>query len=132
MNKKTGFSLIEITIATLAMGLTITALLDFFNWTLIRYREENSDRSIRSAVSTLKLKLRELPESTDPASLDTKSIAKLVALPENIFVNSVKIRTYSKDTWLVSIELYEDKNRNSIAESTEIQKELFCIRRRSA
>ncbi len=131
MIKRRGFSLLEISIVIFIMGLTITALLQMFDWSHMRYREISYGWQQRAGFADIRVWLRNQVNSTDAISLDVTSLNRSVKLPPGYFVDKLKVTKHDETTLFINLELCEDRNRNGKAESGETTSRLFCFRRRS-
>ncbi len=131
MKLRQGFSLIEISMVIFIMGLTITALLQMFEWSHMRYRAISSGWQQRVGFAEIRVWLREQISAASPEKLDAAAINKAIKLPDHYFVNGLKVTRHDDETWFVQLELCEDRNHNGQAESSETLNRLFCFRRRS-
>lgn len=132
MRFRHGFSLLEISLVIFIMGLTITALLQMFDWSHMRYREISHGWQQRAGLADIRVWLREKVMSAEFAALNPETLSKTVRLPAGFFVNEVKVSNHDQETYFVKLGYFEDRNRNGKPESTEQMSRLFCFRRRSA
>lgn len=126
-----GFSLLEITIAVLVLGLTVTALLQMFEWSHIRYREFTSDWKFNAALSESRIWIRDKVMSSAIDELTPLNLAAAVNLPLHFYVAELRVTNYNENTYFVRIGLFEDRNRNGMPDADETEYRLLCFRRRS-
>lgn len=132
MSLRRGFSLLEISLVIFIMGLTITALLQMFDWSHLRYREISRSFRQRVGMTEIRVWLREKIGEAEMSSVTAANLNKSLKLPEGYFVNDLKATQHDNDTWFIKLDLCEDRNHNGKAEEYETLSRLFCFRRRSA
>lgn len=132
MTGRRGFSLLEISLVIFIMGLTITALLQMFEWSHMRYREISLGWQQRAGMAEIRVWLRDKIGAAETAKLDAASLNSSVKLPSGYFVSQLKITRHDADTCFIKLDLCEDRNHNGKAEEQETTSRLFCFRRRSA
>lgn len=126
-----GFSLLEITIAVLVLGLTVTALLQMFEWSHIRYREFTSGWKFNAALSESRIWIRDRIMTSAVNEISPSNLAAAVNLPLHFHVAELRVTNYNENTFFVRIGLFEDRNRNGKADDHETEFRLLCFRRRS-
>ncbi|MDD3145795.1 MAG: prepilin-type N-terminal cleavage/methylation domain-containing protein [Candidatus Riflebacteria bacterium] len=131
MTCRRGFSLLEITLVIFIMGLTITALLQMFEWSHMRYREISRGWQQRAGMAEIRVWLRDKVIAAETGSLNATNLNQAVKLPAGYFVNDLKLTQHDPETWFIRLDLCEDRNRNGLADNTETTPRLFCFRRRS-
>lgn len=129
---KHAFTLLEVTIVLFVMGLTISALLNIFEWSHARYTQAVFGMQEAVFLSDLHTWLREQVISDKINNINVQNLKKAVPLQQNIVLNGVKIKQYGPDTYFIAVEYFSDYNRNKKPDAPEINKRLFCFRRRSA
>ena len=127
-----GFSLLEITVVMLIMGLTITALLQMFDWSQMRYTEISRGWQRRAGLTEARLWLRDKVIHSDFDKISAENLANAVRLPVGMRIAGLKIREHNDNTWFITLEYYEDRNRNQRVDPSESETRLFCFRGRSA
>lgn len=132
MTSKKGFSLLEISIVIFIMGMTITALLQMFDWSHIRYREIAKGWQERVFLAEVRLWLRERVMQSDLNAIDKKSLSNAIKVPENFKFSEIKLIQHDSATVFIRVSYFDDLNRNGKAENRESSSRLFCFRRRSA
>ncbi len=132
MTGKQGFSLLEISIVIFIMGLTITALLQMFDWSHIRYREIANGWQERVFLAEVRLWLRERVMNSEFAVIDKKTLSTAIKAPENFKFAEVDLTQHDPATVFIRVGYFYDQNRNNKAETSESASRLFCFRRRSA
>lgn len=132
MSLNKGFSLLEVSIVIFITGMTITALLQMFDWSHDRYREINLGWQERSSLAEIRVWLRDRILFDETANIDVKELKKAVKMPEGLLIQDVKLSQYGDYTYLVKLIFFEDRNRNGKADKSEQSDRIFCFRRRSA
>ncbi|MBU1108788.1 MAG: type II secretion system GspH family protein [Candidatus Riflebacteria bacterium] len=132
MIRRRGFSLIEITVVMLIMGLTITALLQMFDWSQVRYGEISRGWQKRAALAEIRLWLRDRIIHSEYEQINVTNLAKAVRLPSNFRIAKVKLRAHSDNTWFITLDYFDDRNRNKKPDARESDTRLFCFRGRAA
>ncbi len=128
MKRRTGFSLLEVTIAVFILGLSVTGLLNLIRLGHLRYAALDAGWRERQVVATLHRQFRRAVASGGLASL---------TLPVNLTDQGlVRVATwtwapYPPEAVFVQARLFEDRNRNGRPEATEMlppQVWVFCAR----
>ena len=132
MIKRSGFSLLEITVVMLIMGLTITALLQMFDWSQMRYGEISRGWQRRAGLAEVRLWLRERIIHSEYEQISAGNLARAVKLPVNFYIAGVKLRAHSDNTWFITVDYFDDRNHNKSPDSGETDTRLFCFRGRAA
>ncbi len=132
MNIRNGFSLLEITVVMLIMGLTITALLQMFDWSQMRYTEISRGWQLRAGLCEVRLWLRDRVIHSASEEINLANLVKAVRLPTNFYISAIKLRQHSDNTWFITVDFFDDRNRNRTADSGETETRLFCFRGRAA
>lgn len=129
---KSGFSLLEVTVVMLVMGLTITALLQLFQWGFIRYAVYTDGLKNREFLSDTRIWLRKKIASSVLSGLNKNELIKEIPLENDVKISELKLRNYASDTVFVTLNIYNDKNENGKQENNEkLPQRLFCFRRRT-
>lgn len=131
MIKTRGFSLLEISIVIFIMGLTVTALLQMFDWSHLRYREMSRNWQQRAGLAEIRVWLRQKAAASEVTGLDAAGVNHSVKLPPGFFVDSLKVIEHDSSTWFIRLQLCDDRNLNGKADKNETTSRLFCFRRRS-
>ncbi|GAB4273988.1 MAG: hypothetical protein Kow0029_14020 [Candidatus Rifleibacteriota bacterium] len=127
-----GFSLLEITVVIFVMGLTITALLQMFEFGHLRYSAIATGWKARANMAELRVWLREKIATSHLDEVNLKNLQKEIRLSEGFKLTDLKMFNYNQDTVFVDLVLFEDRNNNNKPDKTETSlKRLFCFRRRS-
>ena len=132
MTERKGFSLLEITVVMLIMGLTITALLQMFDWSQMRYNDISRGWQRRAGLTEVRLWLRDRVIHSDFANINTENLTSAVRLPAGMHIAGLKLREHNDNTWFITIDYFEDRNRNQKPDPGESDSRLFCFRGRSA
>jgi prepilin-type N-terminal cleavage/methylation domain-containing protein len=127
-----GFSLLEITVVMLIMGLTITALLQMFDWSQMRYSEISRGWQRRAGLTEVRLWLRDKIIHSDFDNISAENLANAVRLPAGMHIAKLKMREHNDNTWFITLDYFDDRNRNQKADPGEAATRLFCFRGRSA
>ena len=78
MNLRRGFSLLEITVVMLVMGMTITALLQMFEWSHLRYREISRAWQLRACLAESRIWLRNKIADAEFAAINTANFCQRI------------------------------------------------------
>jgi len=132
MTERKGFSLLEITVVMLIMGLTITALLQMFDWSQMRYSEISRGWQQRAGLAEVRLWLRERVINSECDLINTENLANAVRLPQGMRIAGVRLREHNDHTWFITLDYFDDRNRNQKPDPGESETRLFCFRGRSA
>lgn len=125
-----GFSLLEISIAMLVMGLSVSGLLTLMQYGQLRYGALDSGWRYRQEIDRLHRFFRSAVARGDP--LET-----LVAPPRPEPTGGVRLASWTwaaqpPDSVFVQARLYEDRNRNGREEVAErISPQVWVFRVRS-
>ncbi len=127
-----GFSLIEITVVILITGLAMTSLLNLLQWGHIRYAIISDGWKNRSCMTDIRLWLRDRICTSDQTEISLKKLKEQIRFPENFKISNFKVTKYASSTYIISVQAFEDKNRNNKPENSEIiPAKVFCFRRRA-
>jgi prepilin-type N-terminal cleavage/methylation domain-containing protein len=132
MKNRAGFSLLEISIVIFIMGLTITALLQMFDWSHARYRQISRSWQERACLSEIRIWLRNSIMRAEPASINLKNLREAVKIPDGFLIDQLQLIAHDELTCFVRIGFADDLNRNGKTDAGEGSTRLFCFRRRSA
>lgn len=131
MKAKRGFSLLEITVAILIVGLTVTALVNFLDWSILKYRTLTSSWKERACLSDAKNWLRKQITIENQDNLSLKSLNESVSCPSGFAFNELTLIKQDNETFFIKLGIFEDRNRNNMADKDETTGRLFCFLRRS-
>ena len=129
---KKGFSLLEVTVSIFIMGLTVTALLNLLNWSNLKYNVSANSWKERTCLTEARVWIRNQILTKDESNISLKLLSKSIKCPTGFGYNELKVTKHDNDTFFVKIGIFEDRNRNGIADSDETTTRLFCFRRRTA
>ncbi len=129
---KKGFTLLEVTVSIFVMGLTVTALLNLLNWSNIKYNSTANSWKERACLTEARLWLRNQIINNNETDLSLKLLKEGTKCPDGFGYNELTITKQEKETYFIKIGIFEDKNRNGVADPNEISSRLFCFRKRSA
>ncbi|PKL50446.1 MAG: hypothetical protein CVV42_02830 [Candidatus Riflebacteria bacterium HGW-Riflebacteria-2] len=132
MINRQGFSLLEITVVMLIMGLTITALLQMFDWSQMRYTDISRGWQRRAGLTEIRLWLRERVMHSELDRINIENLVDAVRLPAGLRIAGIKLREHNNDTWFITLDFFDDRNRNKKPDPGESETRLFCFRGRSA
>ena len=127
MNNK-GFSLLEITVAVLALGLTVTALLQMFDFSFSRYAHFSSDWKYNAFIAESRQWLRNKIVTGQAELINEKTLKRSVRFPDSFQILDLAINNYDASTYFVTISINKDKRKNIAKEDSETM--LFCFRKR--
>jgi len=116
----------------LIMGLTITALLQMFDWSQMRYRSITEGWQQRAGLTEIRLWLRNRVISAECDLISAENLRKSVKLPAGLHIADLRLRPHNADTWVITLDYFDDRNRNGVADSDETATRLFCFRGREA
>lgn len=114
------------------MGLTVSALLNVFEFGHKRYLQIVFDMREAIFLSDLHLWLRERVLADTLGDISAQSLKQSVPMQKDIVLNGVKVKQYGSDTYFIAVEYFADYNKNKKPDAFETNKKLFCFRRRSA
>lgn len=127
-----GFTLVEALVAMIAMGLSITGILNLFQWGNMRYLSVNRSARYQGAVLSIRRHLRMAISRNELSALSREELEKAVELPERFRIAETSLKSYGKEGVFVSFTLFEDRNGNGVSEESELfQPTLVCFRIRS-
>ena len=132
MTCKRGFSLLEITVVMLIMGLTITALLQMFDWSQMRYADISRGWQKRAGLTEIRLWLRDRIMHAEADKITIANLEKAVRLPAGLRIASLRLRPHNDNTWFITVDYFDDRNRNNKPDPGESATRLFCFRGRAA
>lgn len=132
MKIRAGFSLLEVSIVLFVMGLTITALLQMFDFSFMRYRAIANGWRERAMLAETRLWLRKQVMSSSVDQITVANLASSVKPPPGFLFNSLKVTEHDSSTLFIRVDFFEDRNRNGKPDKGEESNRLFCFRRRSA
>ena len=131
MKSKKGFSLLEVTVSILIMGVTIAALLNILDWSNKKYFAINSAWKTRACFTDARVWLRDQILSKKDNSLSLKNMNESIKRPEGFYFSELVVRKHDDETFFVKLGVFEDRNHNKKPDSDETTKRLFCFRRRA-
>lgn len=132
MTGNKGFSLLEITVVMLIMGLTITALLQMFDWSQMRYSDISRGWQKRAGLTELRLWLRDRIIHSESDKITVGNLVQAVRLPAGLRIAGLKLRPHNDNTWFITVDYFDDRNRNGNPDPGESETRLFCFRGRAA
>ncbi len=132
MKKNDGFSLLEVTVVIFVMGLTITALLQMFDFSHLRYRAISKGWQERALMAETRVWLRNRVMNSDVENINLKTFLNEVRIPKGFLIATVEIVRRDGPTLFIKVEYADDINRNGKADPKESTSRLFCFRGRSA
>ena len=130
MDKK-AFSFLEVTISMFIMGLTITALLNLLDWSNLKYKASANSWKERNCFTETRIWLRNQILKNKNQEINIKSLSENVKCPYGFGFCGLNITQKDEETYFIKVSIYEDRNRNGIADKNETTDRLFCFRRRS-
>lgn len=130
MKVKKGFSLLEVTLAILTMGLTVVALLNLLQWSNLNYKNVSTSWKVNELEGEIRVWLREQILTQNNSNPSLEQLKKHIKCPKGFKYSELTVRQHDSNTSLVKLGIYEDKNNNNKADSDEITTRLFCFRRR--
>jgi|GEM_PF-1662151 len=130
---KSGFTLIEVVVSLLIMGISVSGLLNLFQWGQQRYSALTKSWRTRTAVGDFQRFLRQQICSGDIASLSIGLIEKEATfLKSNLRLTSFTVKPYTNGGVFVSAGLYEDFDKNGkVNRGEELPPVLWCFRVRT-
>ena len=129
---KKGFSLLEVTVSIFIMGLTVTALMNILNWSNLKYNASANSWKERTCLTEARVWIRNQILTKDETNITLKLLSQSIKCPSGFGYNELKVTKHDNDTYFVKIGIFEDRNKNGIADSDETTTRLFCFRRRTA
>ncbi len=132
MKRKTGFSLLEISIVLFVMGLTITALLQMFDFSFMRYRAIANGWRQRAMLAEARIWLRKQVMKENIEQITHANLADSVKAPQGFHFKGIKVTEFESSALFIKIDFFEDLNKNGEPDKGEESSRLFCFRRRSA
>ena len=130
---KKGFSLLEVTVSILIMGLTVTALLNILNWSNIKYSVSANSWKERTCLTEARVWLRNQILNKNESNITKKLLSQNVKCPNGFGYSDLVVTKHDNDTFFIKLGVFEDKNHNGTADSDETTTtRLFCFRRRAA
>lgn len=129
MKLKKGFTLIELTVALLAMGFTAAALLNMLDFSLLRFNSFNTGRKTEASFTEIRMILREIFTQGNLSGLNRHHLDERLNLPTGFYLKSIQTTPWQNGAF-VNIKIYEDKNRNNAPDPNEISSRLFFFRKR--
>lgn len=131
MKAKKGFSLLEVTVAMITMGMTVVALHNILQWSNTNYKNASTGWKERALFTDVRTWLREQILDKNNSDLTLKSLKEGVKCPNGFEYNELTITKHDNDTFFIKLGIFEDRNNNGKADSDEITNRLFCFRRRT-
>ncbi len=116
MTRRGGFSLLEITVALLILGLSVTGLLNLLQFGQLRYGAIDAGWRQRQLLTALQRRFR--------AAATTGAIASLTLPDLTAAAGRLRVATWSwspcpPDAVFVQARLFDDRNRNGRADPVE-------------
>lgn len=133
LKDRLGFSLLEVSVVIFVMGITITALLQMFEFGHLRYNAISSGLKTRSTMAEIRVWLRDKVANSQIEAINLNNLHKQINFPGQFRCGDLKISNYDADTYFIQLQVFEDRNSNGKAEKSESsEQKLFCFRRRNA
>lgn len=132
MKRKSGFSLLEVSIVLFVMGLTITALLQMFDFSFMRYRSIANGWRKRAMLAETRIWLRQQVINGTVDRINHANLVNSVKTPQGFLFKEIKVTEHDNSALFIKIDYFEDLNKNGTSERSEEGSRLFCFRRRSA
>lgn len=131
MKANKGFSLLEVTIAILTMGLTVAALLNVLQWSNLNYKSVSTNWKERALFTEVRLWLRKQILIQNNQSPTLTQLEKEVKCPDGYFYKELTVTRDNSKAYFIKLGIYEDRNNNQKADSDEVTNRLFCFMRRT-
>lgn len=126
-----GFTLVEILISLLVMGLAISGLLDLLHWGQMRYQAIAEQPRIRSAIGAIRRTIRSQVMAGLPVALKDGLPTDLHQPVGTLRIASLSVQAYDGATMFVHADLFDDRNRDGTIQSGEtLPGVLWCFRTR--
>lgn len=132
MKAKKGFSLLEVTVAMIVMGMTTVALLNILQWSNGNYKAISTGWRERAMFTDVRTWLRDQILEKNNADINLARLNESVKCPDGYRYNELTVSKHDENTFFVKLGIFEDRNNNGKADSDEITNRLFCFRRRTA
>ncbi|MFZ2956769.1 MAG: prepilin-type N-terminal cleavage/methylation domain-containing protein [Candidatus Ozemobacteraceae bacterium] len=127
-----GFTLVEVLISLLVMGLAISGLLNLLRWGQARYESLSRSPVTRTAISDMRRAVRNAV-ATGRLPLEIRD-GKLVgndSTPATLRIASISVRPYDTQSLFVKLDLFEDHNHDGhIQQNEKLQSPVWCFRLR--
>lgn len=131
---KKGFTLMEVVVAILVMGLVSTGLLNLLHWGRLRYHAIDDGWRERDVLKVLHQTLRR--------EISAGRIDSIRQIPQELerqfpttlpwHCTGIDVRRYASDTVFVRPNLYIDRNRNGREDPQEaLTAQVWCFRIRN-
>lgn len=131
MKAKKGFSLLEVTVAMIAMGMTVVALLNILQWSNSNYKSISMGWKERAMFTDVRTWLRDQILDKNNADITLEKLNESVKCPDGYHYKELTVSKHDENTFFVKLGIFEDRNNNGKADSDEVSNRLFCFRRRT-
>lgn len=131
---KKGFTLMEVLVAILVMGLVSNGLMNLLYWGRLRYQALDEGWREREVLKSLHQKLRQHVSRGDlDAVADiARHFDRHFSTPFPLHCTSIDVKSYASDTVFIKPSLYIDRNRNGHEDPAEkLPAQVWCFRIRS-
>lgn len=115
-----GFTLLEVLIAILTMGLSVAGILNLFNWGMQKYAQLNGDRSYRVALTSIRREIRTMVSTANFDCLNKAELAGRIAFQEKLGIAEFFAKQYSQESMFVHVRLFQDRNKNEKPDENEL------------
>ncbi len=130
--RSAGFSLVEVLITMLIMGLSVNGLLSMLHWGSRRYSEIADSWKERQVVSRLGKTLRGLIVTGMPLPSTPEKVRELLPGESQWRISGLETRECPPGAVMVKAVLFRDKNGNGVREVVEEKaSHLWCFRGRA-
>jgi len=130
--KRIGFSLLEVMIAILVMGMSVTGLLNLLQWGQVRYRTLSESWNVRSTYAQLRRHVRNEIFQGNLTKLSQPLLAMHLSHQLNFHIADFSVQRYSQEAFFVRVRLFLDRNGNNREDEQEkLPPEFWCFRIRS-
>jgi prepilin-type N-terminal cleavage/methylation domain-containing protein len=128
---RTGFSLLEVLVVLMIMGLATQGLLQLLHWGHLRYRTLSDGWQERAILTSCRTTLRRELARPGPHPGD-EEIRRILDIRAPWAVAELSVKQYAQGAVFVRIVLYRDRNGNGRPDPAEQTSPLFvCFQRRS-
>ncbi len=131
-NTENGFTLVEILVSILILGLSVSGLLGFLQWGQLAYSNVSDGIRVRSLFCDTRIVLRNLigKDILSQAAIQTE-INKLLPRQGRLKLEKIDVKPYDPGAVFVNVSFFEDRNRNGNFDPGEekIQR-LWCFQTR--
>lgn len=126
-----GFTLIEVLVCILILGLSVTGLLNYLQWGQLHFRVATERWRESASLLGLQALLRKVvTQGVDPGTLPRSYYQSV--LP-HLKIRDMKVAETAPETFFITITFFEDRNANDVFDATEPSfQRLWCYRRRAS